>query len=131
VDVPSDRPYGTAGTDPFKVSKEHLEDVKKVIDFVSQKWSEPIFLIGHSAGTTSVAYLATVLKDNRIGGVVLTSALGNSAPGRVSLATLPLQGVTYPVLLCITRRMSVQALPPPVNNTNASSTVLEFISLRS
>ena len=66
VDVPSDRPYGVTGTDPFRVSKEHLEDVKTVIDFLSQKWSEPIYLIGHSAGTTSVAYLATVLKDHRI-----------------------------------------------------------------
>jgi hypothetical protein len=37
--------------------------VRKVIDFVNQKWPTPIFLIGHSAGTTSVAYLAAVLKD--------------------------------------------------------------------
>jgi pimeloyl-ACP methyl ester carboxylesterase len=98
VDVPSDRPYGVTGTDPFRVSQEHLEDVKKVIDFVSRKWSEPIHLIGHSAGTTSVGYLATVLKDDRIGGVVFTGALGNSPPGRVSLATLPLQDVIYPAL---------------------------------
>lgn len=99
VDVPSDRPYGVTGTDPFRVSKEHLEDVKKVIDFLSQKWSKPIYLIGHSAGSTSVAYLATVLKDHRIGGVVLTSALGQLPPRqRVSLATLPLQDVTYPAL---------------------------------
>src|SRR5262245_17569974 len=63
VDVPSDRPHGVTGTDPFRVSKEHLEDVKTVINFLSQKWSGPIYLIGHSAGTTSVAYLATVLKD--------------------------------------------------------------------
>jgi pimeloyl-ACP methyl ester carboxylesterase len=98
VDVPSDRPYGVTGTDPFRVSQEHLEDVKKVIDFVGRKWSEPIYLIGHSAGTTSVGYLATVLKDDRIGGVVFTGALGNSPPGRVSLATLPLQDIVYPAL---------------------------------
>jgi acetyl esterase/lipase len=98
VDVPSDRPYGVTGTDPFRVSKEHLEDVKKVIDFVSQKWSKPIYLIGHSAGTTTVGYLATVLKDDRIGGIVLTGALGNSPPGRVSLATLPLPDIVYPAL---------------------------------
>jgi pimeloyl-ACP methyl ester carboxylesterase len=98
MDVPSDRPYGVAGTDPFRVSREHLEDVATVIDFVSRKWSEPIYLIGHSAGTTSVGYLATVLKDDRIGGVVLTGALGNSPRGRVSLATLPLQDIVYPAL---------------------------------
>ncbi|HEV8342650.1 MAG TPA: hypothetical protein VGR30_09795 [Candidatus Binatia bacterium] len=98
VDVPSDQPYGVTGTDPFRVSKEHLEDVKKIIDFVSQKWPKPIYLIGHSAGTTSVAYLATALKDHRIGSIVLTGALGDLGPRRVSLATLPLQNITYPVL---------------------------------
>ena len=98
VDVPSDQPYGMIGGDRFRSSIEHLEDVKKIIEFVSQKWSKPIFLIGHSAGTTSVAYLGTVLKDHRIGGVVLTGALGELGPRAVSLATLPLHNITYPVL---------------------------------
>jgi hypothetical protein len=98
IDVPSDRPYGMLGGDPFRASKEHLEDVKKIIDFVYLKWPASIFLIGHSAGTTSVAYLATVLKHDRIGGIVLTGALGNLGPKAVSLATLPLHTITYPVL---------------------------------
>jgi hypothetical protein len=98
VDVPSDRPYGMIGGDRFRISTEHLEDVKKIIDFVYQKWPKPVFLIGHSAGTTSVAYLATVLKDHRIGGVVLTGALGELGPKAVSMATLPLHDVAYPAL---------------------------------
>jgi len=98
VDVPSDQPYGMLGGDRFRASKEHLEDVTKIIDFVSQKWPKPIYLIGHSAGTTSVAYLATVLKDHRVGGVVLTGALGELGPRAVSLATLPLHTITYPAL---------------------------------
>jgi hypothetical protein len=98
VDVPSDQPYGTIGGDRFRRSNEHLEDVKKIIEFVYQKWPTPIFLIGHSAGTTSVAYLATVLKDSRIGGVVLTASLGDLGPKAVSLATLSLHTITYPAL---------------------------------
>jgi len=98
VDVPSDRPFGMVGGDRFRTGKEHLEDVKKIIDFVHQKWPVFIFLIGHSAGTTSVAYVATVLKDHRIGGVVLTGALGDLGPKAVSLATLPLHTITYPAL---------------------------------
>jgi Serine aminopeptidase, S33 len=93
VDVPSDRPFGMLGGDRFRSSKEHLEDLKEIIDFVSQKWPKPIFLIGHSSGATSVAYLAAVLKDHRIGGVVLTSAVGDG-----SLATVPLHTIIYPVL---------------------------------
>lgn len=70
-----------------------MEDTTKIIDFVSQMWFKPIYLIGHSAGATSVAYLATVLKDQRIGGVVLTSAVGDG-----SLGTVPLHTISYPVL---------------------------------
>jgi hypothetical protein len=93
VDVPSDRSFGMTGGDRFRRSKEHVEDTTKIIDFVSQMWFKPIYLIGHSAGATSVAYLATVLKDQRIGGVVLTSAVGDGP-----LATVPLQNITYPAL---------------------------------
>jgi hypothetical protein len=93
VDVPSDRPYGMIGGDRFRRGKEHLEDVKKIIDFVNQKWPQPIFLIGHSAGATSVGYLATVLKDHRVGSVILTGVVGEG-----SLATVPLQNITYPAL---------------------------------
>jgi predicted alpha/beta hydrolase family esterase len=47
----------------FRTSREHLEDVRRTIEFVNQKWHKPIFLIGHSAGTISVAHVAASLKD--------------------------------------------------------------------
>jgi acetyl esterase/lipase len=93
VDVPSDQPFGMIGGDRFRRSEEHVEDVKKIIDFVYQKWPIPIYLLGHSAGATSVAYLAAVLKDDRVGGVILTSAVGEGSLGMVALHT-----VTYPAL---------------------------------
>jgi len=93
VDVPSDRSYGMIVGDRFRRGKEHLEDVMKIIDFVTQKWHQPIFLIGHSAGATSVGYLATVLKDHRIGGVILTGVVGEG-----SFASVPLHNITYPAL---------------------------------
>ena len=93
VDVPSDRPFGMLGGNRFRSSNQHLEDLKTIVDFVYQKWPKPIFLIGHSAGATSAAYLAAVLRDDRIGGVVLTSAVGDGSLGSVPLHTIP-----YPVL---------------------------------
>jgi hypothetical protein len=45
VDVPSDQPYGTWAGDRFRTSRDHLEDVKKIIDFINQKWPKPVFLI--------------------------------------------------------------------------------------
>jgi pimeloyl-ACP methyl ester carboxylesterase len=93
VDVPSDRPSGMLGGDRFRSSKQHVDDVKTIIDFVSRRWSKPIYLIGHSAGATSAAYLATVLNDGRIGGVIFTSAIGDG-----SFATVPLHAIPYPAL---------------------------------
>jgi dienelactone hydrolase len=93
VDVPSDRPSGMLGGNRFRSSNQHLEDLKTIVDFVYQKCPKPIYLIGHSAGATSAAYLATVVNDHRIGGVVLTSAVGDG-----SLANVPLQTIAYPVL---------------------------------
>jgi acetyl esterase/lipase len=81
------------GGDRFRRSEEHVEDVKKIIDFVYQRWPRPIYLLGHSAGATSVAYLAAVLNDARVGGVVLTSAVGEG-----SLAMVALHTITYPAL---------------------------------
>lgn len=96
IDVPSDQPYGFGPRDHFRTSKEHAEDVKKIIDFLSQRWPKPIFLLGHSRGTTSAAYLATVIKDQRIGGIVLAGS--PSGRLRIYLWDLPLENIPYPVL---------------------------------
>ena len=119
------------GGDRFRTSKEHLEDVKKIIDFVSQKWGMPIFLMGHSAGTPSVGYLATVLKDQRIGGIVLTGALGDLGSKAVSLANLPLAEITYPALFVHHKEDNCASLNSLIGNNGACSTVLELTLLRS
>ena len=89
VDMPSDKP-AWAG-DRFRTSTEHVEDVKKIIEFVNQKWPKPIFLIGHSAGTISVGHVAATLSDERLNGIVLTGAPS-------LLARLPLHQIVYPAL---------------------------------
>lgn len=101
VDVPFDYAYGygSGGVGPFRASKEHTEDIRRVIDFVGQRWSKPIFLIGHSAGTLSVAHLGSVLRDQHIGGLVLLAAVGTvGRSGLVSLSSLPLHDIIYPIL---------------------------------
>lgn len=91
VDMPSDKPYGAWAGDRFRTSTEHVEDVKKIIEFVNQKWPKPIFLIGHSAGTISVGHVAATLSDERLNGIVLTGAPS-------LLARLPLHQIAYPAL---------------------------------
>jgi hypothetical protein len=95
VDAPSDQqPRGFGDGRDFRISKEHTEDGKKVIEFVSQKWSKPIFLLGHSSGNVSAMHVALTLKDPRIKGIVL-AAFANATVDRFEV---PLEEVSYPVI---------------------------------
>ncbi len=96
VDVPSDQAYGMS--DQFRVGKEHAEDVKKIIDLLDQKLPRPIFFVGTSRGTISVAHLGAALKDQRLGGIILTSSMGASRGAGWSLFNLPLENIALPVL---------------------------------
>ncbi len=96
VDVPSDQ---AAGMSPqFRTSKEHTEDIQKVIHMLGEKWPGAIFLVGTSAGTISVANLAVTLKADRISGIVLTASIGMTRGSRLSLMNLHLEKITLPVL---------------------------------
>lgn len=100
VDVPSDMAYGM--NDQFRVSKEHVEDIKKVTDFLGSKWPGPIFIIGISRGTLSAAHAGIFLKHPGVKGIVLASSLTGRIPSpgnQVSLFDLPLEKVTLPVLV--------------------------------
>lgn len=96
VDVPSDQANGM--NDQFRTSKDHTEDIKKLLDQFDQKLPKPIFLVGTSRGTLSAAHLAISFKEQRLGGVVLTSSIGASKGGGMSLFNLPLEEITLPVL---------------------------------
>ena len=118
LDMPSDHAGGIAGTDPFITSMEYMEDIKTVLDLLRQRWIQPLFLVGHSGGTTTVAHLGAFLKDQRIGGLVLLAAISRHPPGGVSLANLPLHEITYPVLFvhhrddqCVSFAGAQQQLP--------------------
>ncbi len=95
VDAPSDQERESL-SDKFKLSKAYTKDIKNVIEFVSKNSPKPIFLMGHSRGAISAAHVGAVLNDDRIGGVILTGSDGGRR--RVSLATIRLKKITYPVL---------------------------------
>lgn len=96
VDVPSDQAYGMS--DQFRTSKEHAEDIQKLLGQLEPKLPKPIYLVGTSRGTLSAAHLAISFKEQRLGGVVLTSSIGASKGGGMSLFNLPLEEITLPVL---------------------------------
>lgn len=90
VDVPSDHARGMP--DEFRTSSQHAQDTQKVVQDLAGLSLQPIYLVGTSLGTLSVAYLGTVLADERIKGIALTSTMR-------SAGALPLNRVKVPVLV--------------------------------
>ncbi len=74
VDAPSDR-QREGMDDDFRMSKDHLQDTLKVVDYLTTKGYKSIYLVGTSRGTVSAAYLASELKHPNISGLVLTSTM--------------------------------------------------------
>lgn len=96
VDAPSDQARGMS--DQFRASREHAEDVRKVLDAVAAQSPGPIYLTGTSRGTISVAHLAATLEDRRVEGLILTATIGVQGLGRLSLWQIPLDRISMPVL---------------------------------
>ena len=72
VDAPSDHPEGLG---EFRRSAEHAQDIAAVIAYLRQKANVPVWLIGTSMGTVSVANVAARLKQGGPDGLVLTSSI--------------------------------------------------------
>lgn len=132
VDAPSDQAGELSSR--FRTSNEHVEDARKIIDFLGQKWSKPSFLMGHSRGTLSVAHLAGSLKDSRIEGIVLTGSLAiKSKAGYFSLSELRMDQITIPVLFVHHREDGCPTTPFDVavqlQNRLANSRRIGFIEV--
>jgi hypothetical protein len=75
VDAPSDRQSGFGMSDEFRFSDKHFTDISVVVADLEKRFpGVPLFLIGTSRGTVSVAALA-VKFGHQIAGVVLTSTM--------------------------------------------------------
>lgn len=98
VDVPSDHQdvAGMFGT--FRGSDEHARDIAVVVDYLRARAAIPVWLVGTSAGTESVASLATKM-GSRIDGAVLTSTISARHKRGSSVFDFPLASVRVPVLV--------------------------------
>ena len=97
IDAPSDKQDKLGMLKGFRNTQEHLEDIETVIDYIRGINSKPIWLIGTSRGTESAAYAAVHLND-KIDGVILTSSISKTNKNGTSIASLPLEKLTVPVL---------------------------------
>lgn len=98
IDAPSDRqssPY-LAG---FRQGPEHAADVQAVIAWVRQQSGLPVWLVGTSRGTQSIAAVATRLsRADGPDGLVLTSTILTD-PKAPSVTAMALEKLSIPVLV--------------------------------
>jgi hypothetical protein len=98
LDNPSDRQGGAGMSDDCCIGREHERDVRVVLGELTQRFPGlPLFLVGTSRGTISVAYLGRALAGE-IAGIVLSSSLWRIRhPG--ALAAFDWSSLRVPVLL--------------------------------
>ncbi len=94
---PSDRKNLTG----FREDLRHVQDIESVIAWLRQKYSLPVWLVGTSNGTLSVAFTA-VHASNGPDGIVLTSTILDSPrgwKGEASVPSLALDKISIPVFV--------------------------------
>jgi len=99
VDAPSDRqqpPY----LNRFRQSAEHVQDAASIIADMRRRFAVPVWLVGTSRGTQSVAAIALALLDAPAApdGLVLTSSILADPAGR-PVPAMPLEKLRLPVLV--------------------------------
>jgi pimeloyl-ACP methyl ester carboxylesterase len=98
VDAPSDRqdpPYLSG----FRQTPEHAADIKAVIAWLRAQSNVPVWLVGTSRGTQSVAYLATELVGpDGPDGIVLSATILADYTSR-PVPAMPLGNIRTPVLV--------------------------------
>lgn len=118
VAPPSDWPRGFVCCDsPFRDSSDHLRDVGAVIGYLREKTGLPIWLIGVSMGTVSIANVATRLPD-AIDGVVFLSSItsftdrGYRARSESMVTEMDLSNIKVPVLATAHAQDNDPSTPP-------------------
>ena len=90
MDVPSDQNTANGMGDGFRMGDAHLADVRAVVAEVKKRFPGlPVFLVGTSRSTVSIAYLARRMGPDEVKGGVLSSSLFRSG---TSLRAAPMLG---------------------------------------
>ena len=74
VDRPSDRALEYEA----RVSSEHLQDLRQVVNYVKKDTSLPVWLVGTSRGTISATAAAIAFGNDSLAGIVLTASVTSS-----------------------------------------------------
>jgi len=130
VDAPSDRqhePYLSG----FRQTKEHVQDISAILAWIKTETTAPIWLVGTSRGTQSVAYVATANPTN-IYGIVLTSSILYDAKSD-AVPEMKLEKLQMPVLVVHHKEDGCSHCPfdliPSLMNKLSASAAKELIAI--
>lgn len=96
VDAPSDRQHEPF-LSGFRQTKEHVHDIHAILSWIKTQTNAPIWLVGTSRGTQSVAYIASQDAQD-IHGLVMTSTILYDKKSK-AVPEMPLEKLTMPVLV--------------------------------
>ena len=111
VDAPSDRQSANGMEGSFRGSPEHARDIAAVIDYLKAQANVPLWIVGTSRGTESVASLATKLGE-RIDGAVFTSSMTSWNRAGLQVFDFPLDTVRVPALVVAHAEDGCSVTPP-------------------
>lgn len=96
INVASDVPAGHF----LRITAAHADDIRHVIAFLRKETNIPLWLVGHSAGSTSVANAGISLRNEGLAGIVLISS-ENGKPDLRSgyLDRLNIEEIALPTLV--------------------------------
>ena len=90
VDKPTDR----RDMFSFRTTQKHARDIHAIIKFLNKRTTKPVWLVGTSRGTISVANVASRIDDKALKGIVLTSSvLRPSKDGKDSLHDVSVKSI--------------------------------------
>ncbi len=96
IDAPTDQQGVEGMFHGFRATKDHAEDIALVVDYLKLKFNKPVWLVGTSRGTESVANAAIRLM-NKIDGIILTASMTEENRKGTSLPEMKLKKIKVPV----------------------------------
>lgn len=84
---------------PARVGADHMDDIRKTVSYLKQRFGVPVWIVGTSWGSTSTAAAAIALRDeNLIAGIVLTSSI-TAYRLKQAVPRLELEKINVPTLV--------------------------------
>ena len=111
IDAPTDERHTLT---EFRRTEDHAKDVGAVIKHLRAKYALPVWLVGTSRGTNSVANAGLRLKSNKPDGIVLTATMlaYNDRWGGDFVTNMDIEKIEMPVLIAHHKKDECTVTPP-------------------